>query len=185
MDKRDLADALLEEEGLVTPGRTDFSFSVSFGKLAKNEKLFTVFVNDLAETFRMVQTQNNRELGLMFAMPNNKALAVAVPKELGIDDYAVWNDRHDIINCKPNTDYVFVGYCIAKGEGIHDAEKSLRDLNTGAHVKYGLFLFDRQLWDKNLEGLDIEIYSTLTWKDLILASFFPAKKSKPLIYSQL
>ena len=171
--KDDLVDAMFKAN-LVLPGRTDYAFYVDFDKLSKHE-LCKVFIDDLVETFCMFQAQHPKKLGLVFNTHISKDIVRSISVKTGAE-YGKFNrDTGDLWGCGDRADYMFVGYCIASGSSIHDAAKIINQINKDSRIVCGMYFFDRDRWQETLHGLDIDIYSTLNWKDLARGSQFSGK----------
>lgn len=173
MRREDLTDALFEAN-LVSPGRTIYAFHVNFAKLSRHE-LCSVFIDDLIKTFKYEQAQHPKNLGLVFNTHISKNLVKIISERLGVEYGEFDRKTGNLCGCRDDSDYVFMGYCISEGRSIHDADLILCQLHKNSHIISGLYFFDRERWQKNLEGKDIDIYSTLNWRDLNKANTFAKK----------
>jgi len=174
MRKENLVQQLFDRKLAIT-GKQD-SVYVYFEKLIKTN-LYNVFTTDLVKTFKYFQGQHKNELNLIVNMrkPVCKNLAEIISKELGIKLYGeFYRSSQTVKNCLPDSDYVFLGHCIANGKSLRSAETRLAEFNS--HIKYGLYFIDVRQWANTLQGLDVEIYATLYKNDLKRKYQFPPGK---------
>jgi len=163
MRKEDLAKKLFDEK-LAVIG--DYgNFHIKFNWLAQRKRLQHEFVCNMADAFSLLRNQNEKDLRIIFNMPQCNGLVGVLAKELDLGKFAEYYGKlGQAYDFSSGSEYVMISGCISDGRSICDADALLQQHN--AHIKYGLYFVDLQNWSDALRNMPVKIYSTLTKADL-------------------